>query len=456
MSRLFYTAILFFTICFVTGCIEDGFTTNPNDQPEYSTDTLSFGTVFTAEGTPTQSFKVYNRHDKGLILSNISFRSQSDADIFRLNVDGLSGKSFSNVEIRANDSIYVLVEATLPENDRPLPVDVEALLDFTVNGRTSTVVLNATGQDVERLYGHVISASESLSPTKPYQIFDSLVVADGATLSVPSGTTLYFHSGAELRVRGTLKVEGTAEAPVNLTGDRFGQVVGRIPYEIMSDQWGGVKFYSTSHDNEISHTSIRNTSFGVVVESDDVETVSLTLINCRLRNSAGSVLTADNASVEAVGCEFADSPQGVVVLNNGRHTFNHCTFANNYLFSAISGALLEMYGDEVSVYVSNSIIYGIGQQIAPSDVSGMDVIVRRTMMKPAGSDDANFVDCIWDSDPLFRTVRADYYFDYRLKDDSLAIGLADGSLTDGRTATDFYGVPRGTSPDLGAYAYTSE
>ncbi|MCM1504646.1 MAG: hypothetical protein NC127_05570 [Muribaculum sp.] len=457
MFRLFYTAILFLIIsCLATGCIEDGFTANPSDQPEYSTDTLSLGTVFTAEGTPTHSFKVYNRHDKGLVLSDISFRSQSDADIFRLNVDGLSGKSFSNVEIRANDSIFVLVEATLPENDRPLPVEIEALLDFTVNGRTSTVVLNAVGQDVERLRGHVVSTSEALSPTKPYQIFDSLVIASGATLTVPAGSMLYFHSGAELRVHGSLKIEGTPEAPVNLTGDRFGQVVGRIPYEIMSDQWGGIRFFATSRDNQISHASIRNTSFGVMLESNGEATpsVDLTLINSQLRNSAGSVLSADNASVVALGCEFAEAPTGVVALYNGRHTFNHCTFANNYLFSAISGAMLEIGGDEVSVEVSNSIIYGIGQQIAPADISEMDITFRRTMLKPSGSDDNNFIDCFWDADPLFKTVRSDYYFDYRLQDDSPAIGVADASLTDPRTAVDFYGLPRGTAPDLGAYVYT--
>ncbi len=41
--------------------------------------------------------------------------------IGRLNVDGFSGKSFDNVEIRANDSIIVVVETTLPANGGTLP-----------------------------------------------------------------------------------------------------------------------------------------------------------------------------------------------------------------------------------------------------------------------------------------------------------------------------------------------
>ena len=459
MFRLFYTVISFLIFsCVVSGCIEDGFTSNPSDQPEYSVDTLRFGTVFTGEGTPTRAFKVYNRHDKGLVISRIAFRSEGDADVFRLNVDGLSGKAFDNVEIRANDSIFILVEATLPQNGANLPVDIDAPIDFSVNGRTSTVVLNASGQDVERWRGEVVGSSASLSALKPYQIFDSMVVAEGATLTIPAGTSLYFHSGAELRVRGTLKVEGTPDAPVNFTGDRFGQVVGRIPYEIMSDQWGGVVFYQSSRDNSLSHASIRNTSFGVWVDSVDADLQEpvLTLVNCQLRNSAGSVLTSVCAPVDAVGCEFAEAPGGVVALYKGHHRFNHCTFANNYLFSAIYGAMLDMSGEGISVDVSNSIIYGLGPQIAPSDIADADVRIRHTMLKPSGSDDDNFIDCIWDSDPMFRTVRAEYFFDYRLRDDSPAIGAADASLTDPRTATDFHGVSRGAAPDLGAYAYTPE
>ena len=100
MLRLIYIVIFSVSLMAgMSGCIEDGFTSSPNDQPEFSVDTLKFGTVFTAEGTPTHTFKVYNRHDKGLNISSISFVNPSDADIFRLNVDGLSGKSFENVEI---------------------------------------------------------------------------------------------------------------------------------------------------------------------------------------------------------------------------------------------------------------------------------------------------------------------------------------------------------------------
>lgn len=196
------------SIILFTGCIEDDFTTSPSSQPHYSTDTLRIGDVFTAQGTPTHSFIVYNRNSKGIIISNIRFRDPATSDYFRVNVDGLPGKEFNNVEIRAKDSIYVLVEATLPENGFDEPRIIDAPLDFTVNGVTSTVVINISGHDVNRINGETLTSDTHFTSKRPYLITDSLVVAPGITLTIEPGTTMYFHDKASLKVRGTILSEG--------------------------------------------------------------------------------------------------------------------------------------------------------------------------------------------------------------------------------------------------------
>lgn len=436
-------------------CIEDGFTTNPADQPEFSTDTLRLGVVFTSEGTPTHSFKVYNRRDKGVNISSIRFRDAAMEEMFRLNVDGVSGRSFENVEIRANDSIFVLVEATLPENGATSPVAVDAPLDFVTNGVTSTVVLNAEGLDVTRLRDFRVDADMTLTAERPYQIFDSLVVEPGVTLTLDPGATLYFHDKAQLRVHGTLLSSGTAEQPVNMTGDRFGQVVGRIPYEIMSGQWAGVYFSGSTSGNSLSHTSVRNTMHGVYVDSVSVEATEpvLTLVNCQLRNSAGAVLVAIHAPVKAVGCELAEGALGVVYFEGGRHVLNHCTIANNYLFSAVSGPLVYFDGEAVAGDVSNTIFSGFGGALMPERLEGMPVTLRNCLFTIGGSDDENFINTVWSGDPMFYTVREDYLFDYRLREGSDAIAAADPALTLPEAAYDMNGLPRGNRPDIGAYVF---
>ena len=117
LSFLFSAILIVFAL---GSCIEDGFTTSPSDQPVFSTDTLDMGVIFHEQASTTHRFTVYNRADKSLNISHISL-SGENAGYFRLNVDGFSGKSFDNVEIRANDSIIVFVETTLPANGGNLP-----------------------------------------------------------------------------------------------------------------------------------------------------------------------------------------------------------------------------------------------------------------------------------------------------------------------------------------------
>lgn len=464
------TIITFLAIIAVSlglaSCIEDGFSTSPSDQPVFSTDTLHMGVIFTEEPSPTSRFKVYNPHTKSLSVSDIRL-SGENARYFRVNVDGISGSSFADVDIRSKDSIFVFVEATLPEVSANVPTAIEAKLDFTTNGIVSSVVLRADGQNVRRLNAASIETDTRLDASLPYQIFDSLVVAPGTTLTIAPGTTLCFHDKAELIVRGSLHAEGTAEQPIVMTGDRTGNVVGDISFDIMSRQWSGVYFAPSSTGNKLSHTDIRNTWHGVAVEGDgETESPALTMLNCRLHNSAGLVLEAVHSAVEATGCEFAEGGAGLVYLHGGRHSFNHCTFANNYLFAAISGPALGFghLGTDpktglddgsglpyLATTVTNSIIYGLGADLSHGDLTGTDVRLHRCLIRSEGSDDDNFTECLWDSDPLYYTVRADYFFDYRLKPESPAIGAADPAFA---APADAYGLARGAAPDLGAYVFT--
>lgn len=438
---------------FLTSCIEDGFTSSPSSQPTYSTDTLFIGDIFTGEGTPTSTFKVYNPNSKGIVIKNIRFRDSGTGDYFRVNVDGVSGVEFNDVEIRAKDSIFVLVEAHMPENGFDAPRVVNAPLDFVVNGVTSTVIINMSGRDVNRLAAVTIGRDTTFTSARPFLITDSLVVAAGATLTIGEGTILHFHDKASMTVHGTLVVDGLASAPVSFVGDRSGNVVGGIPYELMSGQWEGIRFSETSRNNSLRYLSMRNSMWGIELDSIPAGETALELLNCQLRNTKSRVLTSDYAPVVAVGCEFAEAPDGVVYLRGGDHHFVNCTFSNNYLFAAITGSLLTFDGDDLVATVDNSILYGIGGMISPSDIKGRPFVFRNCLLKPGGTNDDNFIDCLWDADPLFHTVREDYLFDYRLREGSPAIGIADAGLIPAYGRTDFFGMSRGDAPDLGAYVY---
>lgn len=444
-----------------SACIEDGVTTSPSAQPDFSTDTLKMGTFFTGQPTPTFRFTVRNHNDKIINISRIALR---EGRSFRVNVDGLTGSSFSNVEIRPNDSIYVFVEATPAVNGATAPVRVTDHLDFTTNGVERSVVLTIDGQDVERRTGTVITSDTRWDSPVPYQIFDSLTVARGATLTLAPGTTLCFHDKAAFFVEGTLISEGTPEKPVNMTGDRTDNVVGDISFDLMASQWVGLLFRPESRGNRLSHTVVRNTVSGVL--ADSLSQVSF--LNCRLRNSAGYALAAYHADVEATGCEIADAASGALLLHGGKAGLSQCTFANYYLFAALRGATVQLsHADDdtddgsglprLSARFTNSIVYGLGTDLSMGDLDNTDVTFDHCLLKSAGDDDSHFISILWDQDPLYHTVREDYIFDYRLQPGSPAAEAGAPALMPAAAARDFYGVERlASAPSLGAYQFVPD
>jgi len=112
-------------ICFIlvaigllsmTSCRDD-FETEPNfGSLEFSKDTVYLDTVFTDIGSSTYSFKVYNRGSQDINIPNIQL-NQGESSNFRLNVDGVAGKSISNINVLAKDSIFVFVEVTADIQD---------------------------------------------------------------------------------------------------------------------------------------------------------------------------------------------------------------------------------------------------------------------------------------------------------------------------------------------------
>lgn len=437
-----------FATVMLTGCIEDGVETSTASQPMFSNDSVNIGKVFTAQPTATSRLMVYNRHSKILNISRISLRS--GASTFRLNVDGSAGREFRNIEIRPNDSIYILVDALLPENNSPELTSVTDHIDFETNGATTSVVVTAKGQDATRKYAELVNTDSRWNATYPYQIFDSLVIAEGVTLTLPAGSTLHFHDKAYLHVKGRLITEGTPSQPVTLTGDRMGNVVGDIPFDLIASQWDGVRFATGSFGNCLSHTIVKNTVNGIAIDAG----AEAEFLNCKLRNAAGYALSGTEASIKLIGCEVADAGAGAMAADGGNIIANHCTFANYYLFAMPAGAtaIIGKNAEVSHAQFDNCIFYGLGKDVEIAENPAGDILFRRCLFKSTGSDDSNFINCLWGSDPMFATVREDYIFDYRLQPGSPAIGTATPELTLPEAAVDMYGIPRGDTPAIGAYS----
>lgn len=470
MKSLFSFILILFA-CFgltTTSCINDDITTSPTDVLTFSTDTLNFDTIFTDVGTPTARLIVYNKANKAVNISSIKF-ANSDS-YFKMNVDGMNNESFTNVEIMAKDSIFIFIECFIPENSDKQALRINDKIQFVTNGVLQEVELEAYGQNVTRLRGETITADTRFTADEPYVVFDSLVIAEGATLTIDPGTMLLFHDKAKMVVKGSIQAVGRPGEMIDFRGDRLDNVLPNVAYDILAGQWEGITIEKNSFDNRLEYVNMRSTVYGLRIDScANLEIPKLTIVNSWLHNSQGTVLESKYAWVDAYGVCFSEAADAVVSLTGGKHTFIQCTIANNYLFSAVYDPLLSLFhclpedAEENSnplmqASFENSIIYGMAADINQSDLTGSNVFLRNVLMKSAGSDDDNFINCLWDEDPLFYTVRNEYIFNYHLMPDSPAIGAGNPEYVNSLCIIDMDGRNRLSSgnPDLGAYVYVPE
>ena len=75
-------------------------------------------TILSNIGSSTYNLKVYNNSDENIIIPNINL-GEGESSYYRLNVDGFygsgssAGKYFENIELLANDSLYIFIETTV-------------------------------------------------------------------------------------------------------------------------------------------------------------------------------------------------------------------------------------------------------------------------------------------------------------------------------------------------------
>ena len=464
----FRNILFIFSVIFafaISSCISDDFTDSPDATLSFSTDTVSFGAIFTDLNTPTARLQVFNRNNKGVVISSIRFKNPDTP--FRMNVDGVSGNTFSDIEIRGNDSIYVFLECYIDSDEAIEPQRVADRLEFVTNGRTQEVELEAWAWNVTRLKNLTVEEDMTLTSERPYIIFDTLTVSPQATLRVEPGAWLLFHDKAMMNVKGTLLAIGNTDNFIRMSGDRLDDILPDVPYDQLAGQWGGVNIAAESFGNRLEFVNMRSTVSGLQVDScGDLSKNKLTLVNSWLHNSQGNVLSSEYAAVDAYGCCFSEAAGSVVRLIGGHHNFVQCTIANSYLFSSLFqpnlylGHCLPQHAEENSLPLmiasfENGIVWGeIGSPIEPGDLIGSNVFMRYMLFKADGTDDENFISCIWNEDPLFYTIREDYYFNYRLQPESPALGAGNPSYVTEECLYDMDGLYRLANgyPALGAYA----
>ena len=497
--KFLFTILCCFFLISVCSCKKDFDTIPSFGNLEFSKDTVFLDTVFTNIGSATYNLKVYNKGSNAITIPKIKLKN-GIASNYRLNVDGIPGKEFEDIDILAKDSIYIFIETTVDANnnlhllytdqilfdngDSQQKVDLVTLVqdaNFIFPGKDPITMkidsLSLDGQPTD-LKGRFLTDAELLfTSIKPTVIYGFAAVPKNKTLTIEAGAKIHFHDNSGLIIddKATLKVNGTLSNKVIFEGDRL-----EHSFSIIPGQWGTIWMRAGSQNNEIQHAVIKNGIIGILVDSlGNTSHPTLKLQNTEIYNHTSYGLLGRETNIEAHNIVIGNAGQAsLAAIIGGTYNFTHCTFSNFW-----NNSVRQL----PAVLVNNFFVY--------NDETGQEIIETRNLHA------ANFTNCIFDGNNniefILNHIDANGIFNYNISNSMIRFNDTDNSFDDvveldftnpfyqdiilngnshfrnpqkndfvigeksdainKATSTpfllDIVGINRGTNPDIGAYQH---
>ncbi|WP_111309816.1 hypothetical protein [Confluentibacter sediminis] len=514
MKRYLYFTLIVIFLSLWSSCRKDFEFSPSTGSLEFSKDTVYLDTVFSNIGSSTYNLKVYNRSNEDLVIPIVKL-ALGHASQYRLNVDGIAGKVFENVEILAKDSLFIFIETTIDINNFPNPdgkylytdhiefdtstnlqkVELVTLVQdavFIYPDRDNTtkiiktLTLNIGGQQVEtELQGRELLPSElTFTNQKPYVIYGFAAVPNGKTLTIDAGARLHFHEnsglivseGATLNINGALSTDPDAlENEVILEGDRLEPLFSDIP-----GQWGTIWLFDGSIHNTINYATIKNASVGILCDGNpNAPTDKLTITNSQIYNSSNFGILGRNTSISGENVVINTSGQSSFAgTMGGKYNFTHSTIGNYWNSSSrqfpavlLNNFLTDENGnvilaDLTAANFNNCIIYGnANREILLDEVEDNAVVFNfkfTNCLIRFQNNNTNFSGVNYDLNDTSHYEGNIFNLDPKLKDpyknmlligDDSAANNKGLSIFASQVPNDILNVNRTASPDLGAYQH---
>ena len=450
----------------------------------FSKSSIEFDTVFTSVGSTYRTLKVYNPHNY-LVKTDVLLAGGQHS-FFSINVDGLAGTSFRDVEIPPKDSIFIFVKVNIDPKNENNPFLIEDSLIFKTKENTQKVNLLAYGQDAVFIVGdadlnppvgikYKIVAGEGevkrWTKDRPYVIYGWAVVDEGGKLIIEEGTRVYLHNNARLWVYagGNIEVNGTKEEPVTFQGD-----TELNSFDLNFAKWDRIWICEGNRENIINYAVISNAFVGIHIEPLDQGIIAAnktTITNTIVKNTQNAAIIGKRANVSLENCALANNGGGSAMFAIGNFSMKHTTLSNHYanypnrtipaLF--VSNIIKEnnmQIAGETNFYGANSIVYGALKNefaVEKIDEVGMTWKVENCLLKleKVGDNASKYVNSIISQDtlPQFRNlgIKDAKKLDLRLESHSRAIGIGLPGVS--TLNSDLDGNAWANPPAAGAYEY---
>lgn len=393
--RYYLTFLIVITLLVTASCRKDFSTVLSTGDLSFSKDTVFLDTVFTNIGSSTYNLKVYNNSNQNISIPSVKL-AEGENSSYRLNVDGIPGKIFSDIDILAKDSIYIFIETTINYNEVINPIYQDKIIFDTGNnsqnvtlitlvkdahflfpsknadGLVETIItgIDATGEPT-KINGFYLDNNTTFTNKKPYVIYGYCAVAENKILTIEAGANIHFHSNSGLIINkdATLIVEGTINNQVIFEGDRLEPEFSNIP-----GQWGALWLRAGSKNNTINNAIIKNATAGIIIDSiSSNSSPTLTIKNTQIYNNANFGILARETNIDGENLVINNSGQAsLACIIGGTYNFTHSTFSNFWNSS------LRQYP---SVLINNYYTY---------TSNGQQIVATRNLNA------ANFTNCIID------------------------------------------------------------
>ena len=503
MKYLYGVAIL---CCFVlwSSCRNDFESVPSSGKLEFSKDTVYLDTIFSNIGSSTYRLKVYNRSSDDINIPTLQL-SEGESSNYRLNVDGVPGKIFRDVQVLAKDSIFIFIETTLDINNLPgggnkfiytdqilfdsgmnqQKVELVTLVQDAVflypqryaDGTKETLNLGVdeNGEDI-LIEGFFLEDDElNFTNEKPYVIYGYAAVPSNKTLTIDAGARVHFHENSGILVARNASIKSMGEASNNrelmeneviFQGDRLEPAFANTP-----GQWGFIWLTQESVNNEFNFTTIKNGTVGVLVDKSPVS-----FKNVQIFNNTNVGLLARTADIYGENMVINNSGQSSLAIQlGGSYTFNHATFANYWIggfrnFSTVSientleTETVVFVSDLVKADFTNCIIYGSERKelsLFRSSEAAFNFNFKNSLIRfedPNGefrdnplyefSNPTKYKDVVLNADPAFQNKEKNNLNIERGRSAAENIGVYP---TTPAVPLDLNGVSRSNPSDAGAY-----
>jgi hypothetical protein len=445
-------------------CKKESFITSSDAVVTITADTLKYDTVFVTSGSITQSFKIINENNQKLRLSSVKLMGGTGS-AFKINVDGTIGPEADNLEINANDSIYVFVQVNVNQSSANLPFVIRDSIQVSYNGNNKFVQLEAWGQNAHFLVNKEVSSDEVWNNDLPYVILGYLHVQSNKVLTINKGCRIYVNAAAPIVIDGTLQVNGSKDTidRVSFQGERLDD-----PYKYFPASWPGIFFNTGSSNNVLNYAVIKNSYQAIAAQDPSINANPKVILNeCVIDNSYDAGIITINSSVQATNCLISNCGKNIYLLKGGNYQFIHCTvasFSNNFITHRDPVLTVTNYitsnnitnSADLTALFRNCIFWGDGGgltdevAVAKNGNTVFNVNFDYNLWKVQNVlSNITSNQIITNADPLFDSINTyKNYYDFRLRSNSPALNK--GTATSVTIDLDGNSRPVGF-PDLGCF-----